>query len=65
MRAGRDKSRNLIGVEPDAKVTEVIGVLKMHGISQVPVVQDGKPMAASRRDCWNVHCSGTGTTSPS
>lgn len=42
MRAGRDKSRNLIGVEPDAKVTEVIGVLKMHGISQVPVVQDGK-----------------------
>ena len=42
MRAGRDKSRELIGVEPDAKVTEVIGVLKMHGISQVPVVQDGK-----------------------
>ena len=42
MRAGRDKDRKLIGVAPDAKVTEVIGVLKMHGISQVPVVSDGK-----------------------
>lgn len=42
MRAGRDKKRKLIGVAPDAKVTEVIGVLKLHGISQVPVVLDGK-----------------------
>ncbi|MEC7946841.1 MAG: cystathionine beta-synthase [Myxococcota bacterium] len=42
MRAGRDKKRALIDVAPDARVTEVIGVLKLHGISQVPVVLDGK-----------------------
>lgn len=42
MRSGRDKKRKLIDVAPDARVTEVIGVLKLHGISQVPVVLDGK-----------------------
>lgn len=42
MRAGRDKGRELIGVAPNARVPEVIGVLKLHGISQVPVVLDGK-----------------------
>lgn len=38
--AGRGK-RKLISVLPNARVSEVIGVLKLHGISQVPVVQDG------------------------
>jgi cystathionine beta-synthase len=42
MRAGRDKKRKLISVTPKAHVPEVIGVLKLHGISQVPVVKDGK-----------------------
>lgn len=37
--AGRGK-RKLVSVLPNAKVSEVIGVLKLHGISQVPVVQD-------------------------
>ena len=36
---GRDK-RTLVSVRPSANVSEVIGVLKLHGISQVPVVQD-------------------------
>jgi len=35
-------SRELISVSPDAHVAQVIGVLKMHGISQVPVIADGK-----------------------
>jgi len=35
---GRGK-RKLVSVLPNAKVSEVIGVLKLHGISQVPVVQ--------------------------
>lgn len=42
MRAGRGKKRKLIGVAPEARVPEVIGVLKLHGISQVPVVLEGK-----------------------
>ncbi len=38
----RPKGHKLVGVRPDARVTEVIGVLKLHGISQVPVVLDDK-----------------------
>ena len=34
--------RDLLSVEPSAKVSTVIGLLKMHGISQVPVVQDSR-----------------------
>ena len=34
--------RTLISVPPTARVTEAIGVLKLHGISQVPVVDGGK-----------------------
>ena len=31
--------RELVSVHPDARVSEVVGLLKLHGISQVPVVQ--------------------------
>ncbi len=34
--------RNLVSVKPNARVTEVIGVMKMHGVSQVPVLDEGK-----------------------
>ncbi len=34
--------RNLVSVKPNARVTEVIGVMKMHGVSQVPVLEEGK-----------------------
>lgn len=34
--------RNLVSVAPDTRVTEAIGVLKVNGISQVPVVEGGK-----------------------
>lgn len=34
--------RELIGVRPGARVSEVIGVLKLHGISQVPVLDEGQ-----------------------
>ncbi len=33
--------RSLVAVKATARVSEVIGVLKMHGISQVPVVEEG------------------------
>jgi cystathionine beta-synthase len=36
------RRRELITVSPDQRVTEVIGVLKLHSISQVPVVEDEK-----------------------
>jgi cystathionine beta-synthase len=36
--AGRD--RELVSVTPEMRVTEVIGVLKVHGVSQVPVVEN-------------------------
>ncbi len=32
----------LVSVKHDARVPEVIGILKLHGISQVPVVRDGR-----------------------
>jgi cystathionine beta-synthase len=35
-------SQQLVTVSHDARVPEVVGVLKLHGISQVPVVQDGR-----------------------
>ena len=35
----KGRGRELVAVGPDARVTEVIGVLKLHGVSQVPVVQ--------------------------
>jgi len=39
--SGRSE-RTLITIEPSARVTEAVGVLKLHGISQMPVVDDGK-----------------------
>lgn len=40
--ARKETGRVLVSVLPSQKVTEVIGVLKLHGVSQVPVVEDGK-----------------------
>ena len=34
----RANERELISVGPDATVTEVVGLLKLHGVSQVPVL---------------------------
>ncbi|MCB9741675.1 MAG: pyridoxal-phosphate dependent enzyme [Alphaproteobacteria bacterium] len=34
--------RGVISVSPDATVSEVIGTMKLHGISQVPVLDDGR-----------------------
>jgi cystathionine beta-synthase len=42
MQQNRDARRKLITVAPSKRVTEVIGVMKLHGVSQVPVVQDDK-----------------------
>jgi predicted transcriptional regulator len=33
--------RDLVSVTPSLRLTEVIGVLKVHGVSQVPVLEDG------------------------
>ncbi len=41
LRAPRGK-RELISVGPEASVKEVIGTMKLHSISQVPVVKDGR-----------------------
>ena len=38
----KGRVRELVTVSPNARVTEAIGVLKVHGISQIPVVEDGK-----------------------
>ena len=38
----KGRVKELISVGPNAKVTEAIGILKVHGISQVPVIEDGK-----------------------
>ena len=35
-------ARDLIAATPRQRVAEVIGLMKIHGVSQVPVVQDGK-----------------------
>ncbi len=40
--AGFPEDRALISVSPARRVTEVIGTLKVHGVSQVPVVEDGR-----------------------
>lgn len=41
LRAPRGE-RQLISVPPSAKVSEAIGLMKLHGISQVPVIADGR-----------------------
>ncbi len=38
------EQRDLVSVCPTAKVTEAIGVLKLHGISQVPVIGDNNKL---------------------
>lgn len=35
----KGRVRELVSVQPSQRVTEVIGVLKVHGVSQVPVVE--------------------------
>jgi cystathionine beta-synthase len=35
-------ARELVTIEPTARVTEAVGVLKLHGISQMPVIDNGK-----------------------
>lgn len=40
--ANKGESRALVTVGPDARVTEAIGILKVHGISQIPVVENNK-----------------------
>ncbi len=36
----RGGSRDLITVSPNSTVSEVVGVMKLHGVSQVPVIED-------------------------
>jgi cystathionine beta-synthase len=38
----KGRGRTVVSVGPDATVSEVIGVLKLHGVSQVPIVEGGK-----------------------
>ena len=38
----RGGARELIVSRPDARVSEVVGNMKLHGVSQLPVVADGK-----------------------
>jgi cystathionine beta-synthase len=38
----KGRGRELVTVSPGARVTEAIGVLKVHGVSQVPVVEGDK-----------------------
>lgn len=38
----KGRGRPLVSVNPEHRVTEVIGVLKLHGVSQVPVIEGGK-----------------------
>lgn len=38
----KGRGRDLVHVAPTLRVTEVIGVLKVHGVSQVPVLENGK-----------------------
>ena len=38
----KGRGQELVTVAPRMRVTEVIGVLKVHGVSQVPVVEDGR-----------------------
>lgn len=57
--------RTLISVSPDAKVTEVIGVLKVHGVSQVPLVEDDKLVGvASEKRLLEQALTGTGGHTP-
>lgn len=34
--------REVIAVRPETKIAEAIGLMKMHGVSQMPVMRDGK-----------------------
>ena len=57
--------RKLISVSPNAKVTEVIGVLKVNGVSQVPLVEDDKLVGvASEKRLLELALSGTGGATP-
>ncbi len=38
----KGRGRDLVSVLPSLRVTEVIGVLKVHGVSQVPVMDGGR-----------------------
>jgi cystathionine beta-synthase len=38
----KGRGRELVSVSPRMRVTEVIGVLKVHGVSQVPVMEGGR-----------------------
>lgn len=38
----KGQGREVIAVKADARVSEVVGILKLHGVSQVPVTDDGK-----------------------
>ncbi|MFN7143036.1 MAG: pyridoxal-phosphate dependent enzyme [Myxococcota bacterium] len=38
----KGRGRDLVSVQPALRVTEVIGVLKVHGVSQVPVMDSGR-----------------------
>jgi cystathionine beta-synthase len=38
----KGRGRDLVSVTPSLRLTEVIGVLKVHGVSQVPVLEDGR-----------------------
>jgi cystathionine beta-synthase len=38
----------LVSVEPDAKVGEVLNLMNNHGLSQLPVIEDGKSVGSVR-----------------
>jgi cystathionine beta-synthase len=38
----RGRVGELLTVSPEAKVSEVVGIMKLHGISQMPVIEDGR-----------------------
>lgn len=38
----KGEGRELITVNSESRVSEVVGILKLHGVSQVPVTEDGK-----------------------
>jgi cystathionine beta-synthase len=37
----RGVTRDLVSAGPDARVSEVVGLMKLHGVSQVPVLENG------------------------
>lgn len=36
----KGRGRELVSVRPEARVSEVVGILKLHGVSQLPVIED-------------------------